>query len=112
MQRVVLTTTLVKEAIKIAKLNNKPIIVDPKGLDYSKYKGATTILPNIKEAEEASGIKIKDLEDVKKASIKLMHIIDSESIIITLGNKGISLYNRDNNLIHLKAHKKEVFDVS
>src|SRR4030066_328275 len=68
----VLTTTLVKEAIKIAKLNNKPIIVDPKGLDYSKYKGATTILPNIKEAEEASGIKIKDLEDVKKASIKLM----------------------------------------
>ena len=56
----VLTTNLTKEIIKIANENKVKVLVDPKGKDYSKYKGAYTLTPNKKEAMEATDIDIKD----------------------------------------------------
>ena len=56
----VLTTNLTKEIIKIANKNSIKVLVDPKGKDYSKYKGSYTLTPNKKEAMEATNIDIKD----------------------------------------------------
>ena len=63
----VLTFELTQSLITIANENKKKLLVDPKGLDYSKYKGAYLLTPNKKEASEATNIIIKDNESLTQA---------------------------------------------
>ena len=67
----VLTSNLTKELIEAANQNNKKILVDPKGLDFSKYTGAYLLTPNKKEASEATNTIIKDNDSLKNAILKL-----------------------------------------
>ena len=70
----VLTTDLVKEIISLSNKNNIKVFVDPKGKDYSKYKGAYTLTPNKKEAIEATNIDIVDDSSLELAIKQLKEI--------------------------------------
>ncbi len=106
----VLTKTLTQSIISLAKEHNKPVLVDPKGSDYSKYKGATLLTPNKKEAIEATSIMIEDSDSLKQALTKLKDELDLDYSVITLSEDGIALLDKEFETIPTVA--KDVFDVT
>ncbi len=106
----VLTKNLCQKIIEISNKFNKFILIDPKGNDYLKYRGATLLTPNKKEATLATNIDINDEISLKKAILNLKDNYDLKYSIITLSEKGIALY--DENLQIVPAIAKEVFDVT
>jgi len=106
----VLTPKLTQSLISIANKNNKKVLVDPKGLDYSKYKGAYLLTPNKKEASEATQINIKDDESLTKAIIQLKTNCNLSVSLITLSEQGVAIY--DNKLRTYPTVAREVFDVT
>ena len=106
----VLTKNLTQSLINLAKKNNKKILIDPKGLDYSKYKGAYLLTPNKKEASEATNININDNKSLNKAIMQLKTQCDLEVSLITLSDSGVAVY--DDSLRILPTITREVFDVT
>ncbi len=106
----VLTTTLTKDIIQLAKAHGKPVLIDPKGADYSKYKGATLLTPNKKEASLATKIDIIDDASLLEAGTKLKNEIELEYAIITLSEDGIAIFDDDIHIIPTVA--REVYDVT
>ena len=106
----VLTKKLTQEIISISNENKVKVFVDPKGKDYSKYKGAYTLTPNKKEAIEASDILIKDDESLEKAIKKLKDECKLEVSLITLSENGIAIF--DDNLRIKPTVVREVYDVT
>ena len=106
----VLTTELAQSLIAIANKNNKKVLVDPKGLDYSKYKGAYLLTPNKKEASEATQINIKNEVSLNQAITQLKKQCDLDVSLITLSEDGVAIY--DDNLRKHPTVAREVFDVT
>lgn len=106
----VLTFKLTQSLISIAHKNGKKILVDPKGLNYSKYKGAYLLTPNKKEASEALMININDDASLANAIKKLKTAYDLQVSLITLSEQGVAVYD-DELRIH-PTRAREVFDVT
>ena len=106
----VLTSSLTKSLIRIANKANKKILIDPKGLDFSKYKGAYLLTPNKKEASEATHISINDNESLGRAAAHLKTEFNLDISIITLSEQGVAIYD-DTLRIHPTV-AREVYDVT
>lgn len=106
----VLTHSLTQNLIKIANENNKKVLIDPKGLDYSKYKGAYLLTPNKKEASEATKINIDDDASLTEAITQLKSECGLDVSLITLSEQGVAIY--DNKLRIHPTVAREVFDVT
>jgi len=106
----VLTKELTNSLINIANENNKKVLVDPKGLDYSKYKGAYLLTPNKKEASEATQVNIKDDASLTQAITQLKTECDLDVSLITLSEQGVAIY--DDKLRTHPTVAREVFDVT
>ena len=109
----VLTADLTQSLIAIANDNNKKVLIDPKGLDYSKYKGAYLLTPNKKEASEATQINIHDDATLTQAITQLKTNCDLDVSLITLSEQGVAIY--DDHDDELRIHPtvaREVFDVT
>ncbi|MCK9492359.1 MAG: D-glycero-beta-D-manno-heptose-7-phosphate kinase [Sulfurimonas sp.] len=106
----VLTTSLCQQVISLANKNGVKVLVDPKGSDFSKYKGSYLLTPNKKEAMLASKIEIKDEESLRAALVKLKDELDLNISLITLSEDGIAIY--ENELKRFATVAKEVFDVT
>ncbi|QOP43161.1 D-glycero-beta-D-manno-heptose-7-phosphate kinase [Sulfurimonas sediminis] len=106
----VLTQELSQGIIALAKKHNVKVLVDPKGKDFSKYRGAYLLTPNKKEAVLATGIDIKDETSLKKALLKLKNECDLDVSLITLSEEGIATYEEEVKIFPTVA--KEVFDVT
>ena len=106
----VLTNFLTQSLISIANKKNKKVLVDPKGLDYSKYNGAYLLTPNKKEASEATQINIKDEISLKKAINKLKIDCNLDVSLITLSEQGVAIY--DDKLRIYPTVAREVFEVT
>jgi D-beta-D-heptose 7-phosphate kinase / D-beta-D-heptose 1-phosphate adenosyltransferase len=103
----VLTFKLTQSLITIANENNKKVLVDPKGLDYSKYKGAYLLTPNKKEASEATKINIDDDASLTEAITQLKSEGGLDVSLITLSEQGVAIY--DNKLRIHPTVAREVF---
>ncbi len=104
-----LSRKLLADVMEIAVRENVPVIVDPKGLDFSKYKGAYLIKPNRKEAYEAAGIpRGRPIEEVAS---KLFSFGYSTHLVITRSEEGISLQNAQG-IEHFPVSSKSVRDVT
>lgn len=106
----VLTDNLTQSLISIANENSKKVLVDPKGLDYSKYTGAYLLTPNKKEASEATQIDIMDDESLIQAITQLKSECNLDVSLITLSEQGVAIYDHE-----LRTHPtvaREVFDVT
>lgn len=106
----VLKNELTQSLIQIANSNKKKVLVDPKGSNFSKYKGAYLLTPNRKEASKATNIEINSLENLEKAITNLKSLCDLEVSLITLSEDGIALLS-DSLTIH-PTSAKEVYDVT
>ena len=90
----------------------KKILVDPKGKDYSKYKGATLLTPNQKEATEACGFEDFEENLVEKAGKTLLGKFSNDSVLITQGEKGMTLFQADGAIHRFEALARNVYDVT
>jgi len=106
----IFTFDLTQSLISVANKANKKVLVDPKGLDYSKYKGAYLLTPNKKEAAEATQIPINDDESLTQAIKQLKIELDLDISLITLSDQGIAIY--DDTLRTHPTVAREVFDVT
>ncbi len=107
-----LTPEFLKEAIRLARLQKVPVVVDPKGQDYSPYAGATVITPNLKELEETVGRTLADREARAAAAQELRQGLGVEGILVTEGAAGMTLMGPEG-VTRLQARTpREVFDVS
>jgi len=106
----ILTNKLTQSLINVANKYGKKVLIDPKGADYSKYKGAYLLTPNLKEASEATKINIIDDTSLNQAIIQLKSKFDLDISLITLSDKGVAVYD-DEFRIH-PTFTREVFDVT
>jgi D-beta-D-heptose 7-phosphate kinase/D-beta-D-heptose 1-phosphate adenosyltransferase len=107
-----ITSELCEEIIKHPRAKKIFVAVDPKGTDFTKYKGASVITPNKTEAEEVCGFNIVDETTLKKSMKKLFNITGIDNIIITRGKEGISYSVRGENTKTIHSNAREIFDVT
>ncbi|HEC1753141.1 TPA: D-glycero-beta-D-manno-heptose-7-phosphate kinase [Campylobacter lari] len=104
----ILTSKVTKALIEHANALNLPILIDPKGSDFSKYQNATLLTPNKKEAIQALGVE--KIDNLEKALKKLKDDLNLAYSIITLSEEGIALFDKKLHIIPAKA--LEVYDVT
>jgi D-beta-D-heptose 7-phosphate kinase/D-beta-D-heptose 1-phosphate adenosyltransferase len=106
------TPGLCRGLVHLARRLNKPVVVDPKGRDYSKYSGATVITPNAGEthlAAEPISVSSGGLEDDAQ---RLQSTLEGTSLLVTRGSDGVSLFRVGREPYHVPARKRSVFDVT
>lgn len=107
----VVTPRFVGELIATCRAARVPVVVDPKGVDYQKYRGATVIKPNQLEAGKVLNRDLRDADAVRAAGRELTEQLNT-SILITQGAAGMSLFEKGRPMVHVPAQAREVFDVT
>lgn len=108
----VLAPPLLKQIIENCRAADIPVVVDPKGTDFSRYRGATLVTPNRREAELATGTVITDQQSLMSAGDKLLRELQLDALVLTRSEEGMSLFVRNGSVKHLPTEAREVFDVS
>jgi D-beta-D-heptose 7-phosphate kinase/D-beta-D-heptose 1-phosphate adenosyltransferase len=110
----VLTERVTSEVIAAATAAGKTVIVDPKGGDYRRYRGAQVVTPNRKELAEASHMPVASEAEIARAAAHLIETYDFGAVLATRGADGMTLITRErpDAPLHLPTEAREVFDVS
>ncbi|MFD0706630.1 bifunctional D-glycero-beta-D-manno-heptose-7-phosphate kinase/D-glycero-beta-D-manno-heptose 1-phosphate adenylyltransferase HldE [Photorhabdus akhurstii] len=101
----------VQDMIKLANAAKVPVLIDPKGNDFERYRGATLLTPNLSEFEAVVGHCKDDNELVEKGT-QLVRDLDLQALLITRSEQGMSLLSVDQPPLHLPTQAQEVFDVT
>jgi D-beta-D-heptose 7-phosphate kinase/D-beta-D-heptose 1-phosphate adenosyltransferase len=107
----VLTEAVCCSVIADAGKLGVPVLVDPKQHDFSRYCGATTICPNLKELSASTGEHFSDVDQVLRAGQAKLSSLAMEFMVVTMGDKGIAVL-RENTRLHAPAVVRQVYDVS
>ncbi len=108
----VLGDSALKHCIAVGRAAGSPVVVDPKKGDYSQYHGVTSLTPNQKEAEQACALAIDDGQSLTKAGSVLLQRTGAEAVLITRGEHGMALFDRDGTQHHLPTEATRVYDVT
>jgi D-beta-D-heptose 7-phosphate kinase/D-beta-D-heptose 1-phosphate adenosyltransferase len=108
----VLTPRFIRAVIDRARKLGKPVIVDPKGGDFSIYRGATIITPNRKELAEATHQAVGDQAELGVAARTLARTVRSDAVLVTLSEEGMLLHAGRSVPVHVPAYSVKVRDVS
>jgi D-beta-D-heptose 7-phosphate kinase/D-beta-D-heptose 1-phosphate adenosyltransferase len=98
--------------IAAARKAKVPVIVDPKGRDYARYRGATVLTPNRKEAFEATGIDPSGEAGAEAAGRRLIELTDVDAAVITLDKDGMAIVPRNGPAVLVPTTPREVYDVT
>ena len=107
----VLTPRVIRAVIKRARGLKIPVVVDPKGMDFSVYRGATVITPNRKELIEATHRPAGTRAELAKAAAEVARAVAAKAVLITMSEEGMLLSTRGKS-IHVPAYSVKVRDVS
>lgn len=102
---------VIEKLIKIAKQKSIPILVDPKGNNFSKYKNATILTPNLKEFIGVAGDINSENELISKGR-KLIDDLNLQGLLITRGEKGMTFINKNSDIYNFTDTPKQVFDIT
>jgi rfaE bifunctional protein kinase chain/domain len=108
----ILSTPVLDHIFSMTSRSKKPVVVDTKGKDYGKYRGATILTPNRKEAAEACNLEPESSGLVEHAGCLLLNDVDLKAILITQSEHGMTLFERNQDPRHYEAVSKEVYDVT
>ncbi|HFE48706.1 MAG TPA: bifunctional D-glycero-beta-D-manno-heptose-7-phosphate kinase/D-glycero-beta-D-manno-heptose 1-phosphate adenylyltransferase HldE [Chromatiaceae bacterium] len=97
--------------IRQTRAAGKPVLVDPKGDDFSRYRGATLITPNQGEFGRVKGVHGDD-ESCDRAARELKQALDLEALLVTRGEHGMLLLDAGDTILRLPTEAREVFDVT
>jgi D-beta-D-heptose 7-phosphate kinase/D-beta-D-heptose 1-phosphate adenosyltransferase len=102
---------ILNEFLSYCKQQGLPVLVDPKGSDFSIYKWATLLTPNMSEFETVAG-KPANEADFNDRATELMQSLEVDNLLVTRSEKGMSLFQRNTSSFNLEAKVREVFDVT
>nr|MBC8473709.1 bifunctional hydroxymethylpyrimidine kinase/phosphomethylpyrimidine kinase [Candidatus Omnitrophota bacterium] len=108
----VVTPCLLQEILRLARRHKKIVTVDPKEEHFHYYKGVTAITPNHHEAAQAAGVKMKDMDSIAKVGKALLNKLKCEAVLLTLGESGMQLFEKQGRVTHIPTVAQDVFDVS
>ena len=101
----------VQNLISACRTASVPVLVDPKGSDFDRYRGATSLTPNLSEFEAVVG-PCADEETLVERAHRLRESLDVDCLLITRSDKGMTLAGPGDSVLHLPAEAREVFDVT
>ncbi len=108
----VITENIISRLITKAKSQGKLVIVDPKGKNYQKYQGATMLTPNRFEVTEAMQLEDYEQAAIETAGEKMIAEFDLTAMLITQGEAGMTLFEKENRPTHLPVTARKVYDVT
>lgn len=109
----VIEAGFLKQIIRLANQRKKPVLVDPKEKNFPLYSGVTAITPNQKEAVNgAEALKIPGDKDIRKTGKALVKALRCASVLITLGEDGMALFEKNGSVTEIPTAAREVYDVS
>ena len=108
----VLRDDIVTAVIAAARRRNLPVVVDPKGRDYRRYRGASLVTPNRRELSEAIGSAVADEDSLISGARDLARDAGVGAVLVTRGAQGMTLVAGDRAPLHVPAEARDVFDVS
>jgi D-beta-D-heptose 7-phosphate kinase/D-beta-D-heptose 1-phosphate adenosyltransferase len=103
---------ITKGVIACSRAAGKPVFIDPKSSDYTIYRMATVLTPNLKELGEAARLPVDNDESVVAAARLLLRAFELDNVLVTRGENGMTLVRASGEVAHLKGEAREVFDVS
>ncbi|MGJ0577852.1 bifunctional D-glycero-beta-D-manno-heptose-7-phosphate kinase/D-glycero-beta-D-manno-heptose 1-phosphate adenylyltransferase HldE [Xenorhabdus bovienii] len=101
----------IQTMIKLANEAHVPVLIDPKGSDFERYRGATLLTPNMSEFEAVVG-HCKDDDELVEKGTKLVQDLELKALLITRSERGMSLLRVGQPPLHLPTQAQEVFDVT
>ena len=108
----VITPTLMRELVDLAKRHSVPVAVDPKINQFSIYKGVTVLTPNLFEAAAGAGLVIDSMDALVEAGHRIIDKLACEYLIITRGDQGMTLFSGRKDYLHIEAFSLQVYDVT
>ncbi|MFO0773303.1 MAG: D-glycero-beta-D-manno-heptose-7-phosphate kinase [Nitrospiraceae bacterium] len=108
----VVTASLMSELTRLASQRGIPILVDPKVEHFSYYKGVTVVTPNHLEATQAAGMQGDDDQTIHDAGTMIRQRLGCRAVLVTRGEKGMSLFEGDGVQWHVPTRARQVFDVT
>ena len=96
----------------MARAASKPVVVDPKGRDFAKYRGAAVVTPNVREAEVAAGSSLRSPDAFAEGAAKLREAIGDTALLITRGADGLSLFLDSGARVDVPASSRSVYDIT
>ncbi|PSW42331.1 bifunctional D-glycero-beta-D-manno-heptose-7-phosphate kinase/D-glycero-beta-D-manno-heptose 1-phosphate adenylyltransferase HldE [Photobacterium leiognathi] len=101
----------VQSMIQLAREANVPVLIDPKGSDFERYRGATLLTPNLSEFEAVVG-KVTSDEDLVEKGLGLIDKFDFEALLVTRSEHGMTLLQKGQEPLHMPTQAQEVYDVT
>lgn len=101
----------IEDFIAVANTQGKPVFIDPKGSDFKRYSGATLITPNMGEFEQVVG-PCKDEAELVSKGFELLETVGLDALLVTRSEKGMTLFQKGEQPVHLAATAREVYDVT
>ncbi|MGA2741315.1 MAG: D-glycero-beta-D-manno-heptose-7-phosphate kinase [Bryobacteraceae bacterium] len=106
------TAGVVKGIIDAAARHGKPVVVDPKGSDFERYRGATVLKPNRSELAVLTGLPARHHDETMHAARHLLSVAGPTAIVVTEGKDGMTLLRKDAPDEHFPSFAREVYDVT
>lgn len=107
-----ITSAVAKKITHMGGRTGKPIVVNPKGRDYGKYRGATVLVPNILEARHALDDVLNAPEELQEIGQALLASFGGSAVLITRGPDGMDLFQVNHKNLHIPTMARQVFDVT
>ncbi len=111
-QKGAVTASLLRKVLPLARRRRMPVLVDPKQRHFRRYRGVTVVTPNQIEAEEATGLSLREEGDLVAAGRRILSLLGCRAALVTRGEHGMSLFERGRKPVHVPAAAREVFDVT
>jgi D-beta-D-heptose 7-phosphate kinase/D-beta-D-heptose 1-phosphate adenosyltransferase len=110
-QKGAVTASLLRKVLPSARRRRVPVLVDPKLRHFRLYRGVTLVTPNQVEAEQATGVGIEDEKGLLAAGRRILSLLGCRAALVTRGEHGLSLFEKNRTPVHVPTAAREVFDV-
>jgi rfaE bifunctional protein kinase chain/domain len=111
-QKGVVTRGLMKKVLDAARRAGVPLLVDPKVRHFALYRGAAVVTPNQAEAEQATGVRIRDAAGLHEAGRRILKTLRCRAALITRGEHGMALFEQEKKPVEIPTTAQQVFDVT
>ncbi len=106
------TASLLRKTLPLARRQRVPVFVDPKPRHFRRYRGVALVTPNQVETEQATGLPLPDDDALVAAGRRILSQLGCRAVLVTRGERGMSLLERGRRPVHVPASAREVFDVT
>jgi rfaE bifunctional protein kinase chain/domain len=109
----VIQSSLINALVPLTRRRGLPITVDPKVENFSQYRQVTCVTPNLQEAMAGAHVlRVNSEEDVERLGQQILRKLNAQSVLITRGEKGMSLFEKKKPVVHIPTRAREVYDVT